>query len=500
APGDYAALLDFPIDLIGVGSVPLALTVVDDDELEPGELFTVTIELAAGSDPECAIGDGTATMSIAASDGGANTPPFVTIDQAVGQADPTTASPIVFDVEFTEPVTGFDASDVSFAGSTTDATLTPTVTGGPQLYSVSVAAAGATMTGTVIASIPAGVASDGAATNFASTSDDNSVTLEVPDTTAPSVTVNQAVGQADPTSASPIVFTVVFSEPVSGFATGDVTLGGTAGAASAVVSGSGSSYTVAVSGMTAAGTVIASVGAGVATDAALNPNLASTSTDNTVTYEPVVGAPLSIDVPDDIVTDNDPGEAGAVVDFSPASASGGTPPLTVTCDRTSGEFFPLGTTTVTCTASDGEDPAPSERFVEATVTATFTITVVDVESPVIADPPDLVRSATTTNGVAVGYTTPTASDNAGPPVVTCAPGSGTVFAVGTTNVTCTATDAAGNSASASLTVTVTAPGSGAVPPDGLPATGSDLGGVLALAALWLVTGLASRRIVGRLLT
>ena len=36
-------------------------------------------------------------------------------------------------------------------------------------------------------------------------------------------------GQADPTGRSPINFTVVFSESVSGFATGDVTLGGTAG-------------------------------------------------------------------------------------------------------------------------------------------------------------------------------------------------------------------------------------------------------------------------------
>ena len=55
------------------------------------------------------------------------------------------------------------------------------------------------------------------------------------DTTAPSVTVNQASGQADPTSTSPIHFTVVFTEPVTGFNDGDVTLSGTAGATTAVV-------------------------------------------------------------------------------------------------------------------------------------------------------------------------------------------------------------------------------------------------------------------------
>ena len=43
------------------------------------------------------------------------------------------------------------------------------------------------------------------------------------------MTVNQAAGQADPTNASPINFTVVFSEPVTGFANADVTFAGTAG-------------------------------------------------------------------------------------------------------------------------------------------------------------------------------------------------------------------------------------------------------------------------------
>ncbi len=109
-----------------------------------------------------------------------------------------------------------------------------------------------------------------------------------PDTTAPTVTINQASGQVDPTGSSPINFTVVFSEPVIGFATGDVTLSGTAGATTATVTEvapmDGTTYNVAVSGMTNDGTVIASVSASVADDAAGNDNVASTSTDNTVTY------------------------------------------------------------------------------------------------------------------------------------------------------------------------------------------------------------------------
>jgi len=106
----------------------------------------------------------------------------------------------------------------------------------------------------------------------------------------PTVTINQEGGQADPTGSSPINFTVVFSEATTTFATGDVTITGTAGGTkTATVTGSGTTYNVAVSGMTTAGTVIANIGAGVATDAVGNANTASTSSDNTVSFTvPVV--------------------------------------------------------------------------------------------------------------------------------------------------------------------------------------------------------------------
>ena len=102
--------------------------------------------------------------------------------------------------------------------------------------------------------------------------------------TALSVTINQKSGQLDPTSASPINFTVVFNESVSNFVTGDVTLSGTAGATTGTVTGSGTTYNVAVTGMTSSGTVIASILAGKATGAVGGANTASTSTDNTVKY------------------------------------------------------------------------------------------------------------------------------------------------------------------------------------------------------------------------
>jgi subtilisin-like proprotein convertase family protein len=102
--------------------------------------------------------------------------------------------------------------------------------------------------------------------------------------TAPTVTINQAAAQADPTSVSPINFTAVFDQDVIGFTATGVTLSGTAGAVNKAVTGGPSTFNIAVSGMTSSGTVIATIPAGVCTNAAAQANLASTSTDNTVTY------------------------------------------------------------------------------------------------------------------------------------------------------------------------------------------------------------------------
>jgi hypothetical protein len=209
--------------------------------------------------------------------------PTVAINQAAGQVDPTNASPINFSVVFSEPVSDFTGSDISFADSTVGGKLVATVTGGGANYNVAVS--GMTSSGLVVASIPAGAAVNNANNgNTASNSVDNMVTF---DNVAPTVTIDQAAGQADPTNASPINFTVVFSKPVTGFATGDVTLSGGAGATTAIVSGSGTTYNVAVSGMTNAGSVIATIGSGKAADAAGNGNAASTSKDNTVTFDNV---------------------------------------------------------------------------------------------------------------------------------------------------------------------------------------------------------------------
>ena len=115
----------------------------------------------------------------------------------------------------------------------------------------------------------------------------------------PHVTVTVAPGQENPTAGATIHFRVLFSESVTGFDETDVVLSGTAGATTAVVTGSGAEYDVAVSGMTVPGTVIVTVPADVAIgDGQGVGNTASTGDANVASYlvpvVPRVGAGPSV--------------------------------------------------------------------------------------------------------------------------------------------------------------------------------------------------------------
>lgn len=111
-----------------------------------------------------------------------------------------------------------------------------------------------------------------------------SVTGDLPDTTNPTVTINQDVSQSDPTDSTPIHFKVQFSESVTGFGADDVLVSGSAGGSNVSVTGSGSTYNVYVNNVAGNGTVIATIPQGSAKDASDNESEASTSTDNQVTY------------------------------------------------------------------------------------------------------------------------------------------------------------------------------------------------------------------------
>ncbi|MDY6950287.1 MAG: choice-of-anchor D domain-containing protein [Thermodesulfobacteriota bacterium] len=215
--------------------------------------------------------------------------PDVTINQKVGQADPTNTSPVFFTAVFDEPINEatFTNADVNVGGTATTGlvTVTEIAPNDDTTFEVSIVVTG---DGTVVPTIPAGGVEDPAGnTNNASTSTDNSVTY---DTTQPDVTIDQAGGQADPTNASPVTFTAVFDEPINDatFTNADVSVGGTATTGLVTVTevapNDDTTFEVSIV-VTADGTVEPTIPAGAVEDPVGNTNTASTSTDNTVTYD-----------------------------------------------------------------------------------------------------------------------------------------------------------------------------------------------------------------------
>ena len=135
------------------------------------------------------------------------------------------------------------------------------------------------------------------------------------------------------------------------------------------------------------------------------------------------------------------GPSGAVVFYTSSATGGCSPPPFLSCSPPSGSTFPIGTTIVTCTASD---------TCGQTSTCSFVITVIPPCVSIVCPPSITVTSV----GPAVLTFTVNGGDLCGgTPAVVCNPPSGSVFPIGTTLVTCTASDANG-SATCSFTVTV----------------------------------------------
>lgn len=87
--------------------------------------------------------------------------------------------------------------------------------------------------------------------------------------------------------------------------------------------------------------------------------------------------------------------------------------------------------------------------------ATYTYNPPDITAPVIAQSFDIATQATSSDGISVDYLVPTATDDVdGTDSVLCTPPSGSFFAIGTSTISCTATDAAGNTATSTFEVIV----------------------------------------------
>jgi uncharacterized repeat protein (TIGR01451 family) len=82
----------------------------------------------------------------------------------------------------------------------------------------------------------------------------------------------------------------------------------------------------------------------------------------------------------------------------------------------------------------------------------------DTTAPALTCPPSQTQSATSASGAIVSYPAAAVGDAVdAAPVVTYSRASGTLFPVGTTSVTVTATDAAGNGSTCNFNVTVQPP-------------------------------------------
>jgi PKD repeat protein len=158
-------------------------------------------------------------------------------------------------------------------------------------------------------------------------------------------------------------------------------------------------------------------------------------------------APVIVNCQSDIAVNNDIGDCGAVVNFSAPSATDNCVLSSFTSNHNSGELFPVGTTTVIYTATDGGGNV---------TTCSFDITVTDTEDPAIANCPSNIVTSNTAGmcGANVSWPVPVASDNCNVNSFTTTHSPGATFPLGTTTVIYTATDDAGNSSTCTFTVTV----------------------------------------------
>jgi hypothetical protein len=121
------------------------------------------------------------------------------------------------------------------------------------------------------------------------------------------------------------------------------------------------------------------------------------------------------------------------------------PAPVVLCSPASGATFALGTTQVSCTATDASGNTSS---------GSFDVVVGDTNGPSLGLPGTITTEATGPTGAGVSYSV-SASDAVDPsPTVSCSPASGSTFGLGTTSVHCTGSDASGNHSTGTFNIVV----------------------------------------------
>jgi len=154
--------------------------------------------------------------------------------------------------------------------------------------------------------------------------------------------------------------------------------------------------------------------------------------------------PPTLSLPGNITTEAT-GPSGAVVAYSASANDNVDGARLVTCNPASTSTFPIGTTTVNCSASDTRGN---------TANGSFTVTVQDTLAPTLTLPANITTEATGPTGAVVTYAASATDTVDGSRPVNCSPASGSTFPSGATTIACSAADTGGNTSNGSFTVTV----------------------------------------------
>jgi hypothetical protein len=337
-----------------------------------------------------------------ASGGTLNLTDSLTVTATVISCD-TTEPELTLPSDITEEATSAAGAAVSFVATATDANPSnPAVTCDP--------ASGSTF--------PLGPTTvDCSTTDAAGNTAMGSFTITVVDTTAPDITTPDDITiEAADASGAVVTYT---GESAYDLVDGSVTVSCTPA--------SGSTFPLGLTEVTC-----------YAIDEQNNDDSKSFTIDVTDTTAPAL-------LLSDDITEEATSAAGAVVNFSASASDLVDGSVAVDCDANSGDTFPLGSTLVSCSATDSNGNTSS---------GTFNVTVVDTTAPSLSLPVDFSVEATGPAG-AVATFSATASDIVdGAVSVACVPGSGSTFPLGPTTVDCSATDAAGNTAMGSFQISV----------------------------------------------
>ena len=177
----------------------------------------------------------------------------------------------------------------------------------------------------------------------------------------------------------------------------------------------------------------------------INGNTATCTFDVTVSDNEL---PIITSCPSNITVNTTPGQCSKVVSWAQPTASDNCPGVFMApVPQGPGSTFALGVTTIIYTAVDASANSS---------TCSFTVTVNDNESPVItACTPDvLVSNDPGDCGAIVTFAAPTYTENCTMGTEVASQASGTFFPIGTTPVTWTLTDNAGNTSTCEFDVTV----------------------------------------------